>query len=154
MQEKSSMLRRFWRFLWKNRVYTLPFTVLVVCMGFINLDNPTGIVLGWMAVSILLVALVKRWQKFRYYGLLLVMTILCGILVSGIDMAIALRLAKLIGGPEVTENVVWVVYNSIISNFLLLTVPMCVLFSFMGPVVLGVVKLVKLIQKQRSAAET
>lgn len=124
---------------------------MVLAAILVGLDNPTGIILGWIAVIVALVALARKWRN-PWYFLILLAAAFCGaIFLSFIYMVIAWPLAQWIGGPKAADNAVWHVFHVIMSNLILLAVPMSLLFGALGFCVTGIFYLFKLIRRRRAA---
>ena len=98
----------------------------------IGLDNPTGIVLGWLAVTVLLVAMVRKWRKPRYFLILLFASFLGAIFLSFLYRVVALPLAEWIGGVNATDSAAWRIFHAVISNIILLAVPIGMIFGVIG----------------------
>lgn len=151
IKDKLSSLLRLPR---RNRPYLISFVILVLSAILIGLDNPTGIILGWLAVIVLLVAMVRKWRKPWYFLILLLGSFLGAIFLSFLYMVVALPLAEWIGGANATESTAWHVFHMIISNIILLTVPMGMFFGAMGFIISGVLRLFILVRRSRTAGNT
>ena len=138
----------------RNRPYLISCLILVFSAILIGLDNPTGIIVGWLAVIVLLTALARRWWTPWYFAILVVGSFLGAILLSLIYMEVALPLAKWIGGPNAADSNAWRVFHMVISNLILLVVPMCLLFGTAGFILLSIFRLFRLIRRKRSADST
>src|SRR3972149_7981713 len=121
----------------RNRPYLISCLILVFSAILIGLDNPTGIIVGWLAVIVLLTALARRWWTPWYFAILVVGSFLGAILLSLIYMEVALPLAKWIGGPNAADSNAWRGVHMVISNLILLVVPMCLLFGTAGFILLS-----------------
>ncbi len=135
----------------RNRPYLLSFVIMVLAAILVGLDNPTGIILGWLAVVVLLVALVHKWRKPWYFLILLAGSFCGAILLSAFYMVIAKPLAEWIGGVNATDSAAWHVFHVIMTNVILLVVPMGLLFGAVGFIVVGIFYLFNLIRRSRSA---
>jgi hypothetical protein len=122
----------------KKRIYLIAFLVLILSAIFVGLDNPTGIILGWLAVAVLIVALVRRWRNPWYFLVLLIVTFLGAILLSGLYMEVARPLAQWIGGVNVAESTGWRVFHVVISNVILLCAPVGIIIGFIGFIIMSI----------------
>jgi hypothetical protein len=154
MTEIKKRLAPVLSFLSRNRWYLIWLVALLLCIFFAGLDNPTGIVLGWLAVAILFLVLFRRWRKPRNFLILLLATFLGAIILSAIYMEVALRLAEWIGGPNATDSAAWRVFHAVISNIILLVTPVGIFFGFFGFIIFGIVSLVSLIKNKRAERGT
>jgi hypothetical protein len=146
-QDKLKALLRLPR----NRPYLISFVIMVVAAILVGLDNPTGIILGWVAVTVALVALARKWRQPWYFLILLAVSFCGAIFLAFLDRIVALSIAKWIGGEFVTENIAWHVFDIIISNLILLAVPMGMLWGAVGFIVVGIYRLFSLIRRSRAA---
>jgi hypothetical protein len=122
----------------RKRIYLISFLVLLLAAIFVGLDNPTGIILGWLSMTVLLVALVRRWRKPGYFFILFLVSFLGAILLSGIYMEVARPLAQWIGGVNVADSTGWRVFHVIVSNIILLCAPVGVFFGLLGFIVMSI----------------
>jgi len=146
IKDKFSGLLRFPR---RNRLYMVSFIILVLSAVLVGLDNPTGIILGWLAVTVLLVAMVRKWRKPWYFLILLVGSFTGAIILSGFYQEVCKPLAELIGGINATDSIAWRIFHVIVSNVILLAVPIGMLFGVMGFIILGAFRLFTLIRRSR-----
>jgi hypothetical protein len=148
IKKKISSLPRLLR---RNRPYVVSFVILVLSAVLIGLDNPTGIVMGWLAVTVLLVALARKWRKPWYFLILLFGSFISAIFLSFLYMVVAKPVAEWIGGINATDSTAWRVFHVIISNIILLAVPISMLFGAVGFVIMCVYRLFILIRRSRTA---
>ncbi len=141
-------------FLQRNRWYLVWLIALILCIVFVGLDNPTGIVLGWAAVTILFLVLFRKWRRPRYFLFLLLGTFLGAIFLSLVHEEVALRLAQWIGGPDATDSYAWRVFHGVISNIMLLGALPGILFGFFGFVIFGTVNIVHLLKRRHATDGT
>jgi len=138
----------------RNRPYLISCLILIFAAILIGLDNPTGIIVGWLAVLVSLVALARRWWTPWYFLILVVGSFLGAIIISFFYMDVALPIARWIGGANADNSNAWRVFHMVISNLILLFVPMSLLFGTVGFVVLGIFRLFRLIRRRYSAHNT
>lgn len=146
IKDKISGVLRFPR---RNRLYMISFVILVLSAILVGLDNPTGIIIGWLAVTVLLVAMVRKWRKPWYFLILLLAAFVGAIFLSFLYMVVALPLAEWIGGINATDSTAWRVFHVIISNIILLAVPISMLFGVMGFIIMCVFRLFTLVRRSR-----
>jgi len=136
----------------RNRPYLISFLILIFAAILIGLDNPTGIILGWAAVSVWIIGLAHRWWTPWYFLILAAGAVLGAIILSVIYMDVALPVARLVGGVNADKSTAWNVFKMIISNLILLVVPMALLFGITGFIVLGVFRLFRFIRRKFTAS--
>ena len=141
-------------FLRRNRWYLIWLLALMLCIIFAGLDNPTGIVLGWAAVTILLLVLFRKWRRPLYFLIFMLATFLGAIFISLIHQEAALRLALWLGGPEATASVAWRTFHVVVSDIMLLGAPPGLFFGFFGFVIFGTVNIVKFVKRRHTADGT
>ena len=151
IRDKISSLPRLLR---RNRPYVVSFVILVLSAVLIGLDNPTGIILGWLAVTVLLVAMARKWRKPWYFLILLFSSFVGAIFLSFLYMVVAKPLAEWIGGINAMDSAAWRVFHVIISNLILLVVPIGMLFGAVGFILVGIYRLFTLIRRSRAADGT
>jgi hypothetical protein len=138
----------------RNRPYLISFLILIFSAILLGLDNPTGIIVGWLAVSVWIVGLAHKWWTPWYFLILVVGSVVGAIILSFFYMVVATPLAEWIGGANATESPVWHVFHMVISNLILLVVPMSLLFGVTGFIVLGVFRLFRFIRRKLASNNT
>jgi hypothetical protein len=138
----------------RNRPYLISFLILIFAAILIGLDNPTGIIVGWLAVSVWIVGLAHKWWTPWYFLILIGGSFIGAIVLSFLYMVVAMNLAEWIGGANATESTAWHVFHMVISNLILLVVPMGLFYGVMGFIVLGVYRLFKYIRRRLTSRGT
>ncbi len=133
-----------------TRVLLALFLVLIICVVFVGLDNPTGIIIGWLAFMALFTAWVRRWRKIRYFLVLLFVSFIGAIVLSGLYVEVALPLAGWLGGVNATQSTPWRIFHVIVSNLILLFTPVGIFIGIVGGIWLGISRLVA--QRNRGSA--
>jgi hypothetical protein len=122
----------------RRRIYLISFLVLLLTAVIVGLDNPTGIILGWLAITVLMVAFVRQWRKPGYFFVLFLVFFLGAILLSGIYMEVASPLAHWIGGANATQSTGWHIFHVIVSNIILLCAPVGVFIGLAGFIITSI----------------
>ena len=151
IKDKLSTLLRLPR---KNRLYLISFVILLLSAILVGLDNPSGIIVGWLAVTVLMVAMVRKWRKPWYFIILFFASLFGAIFLSFLYMVVALPLTQWIGGINATDSTAWRVFHVIISNLILLAVPIGMIFGVMGFLIMGILRLFTLIRRSRATGIT
>ncbi len=151
LKDRLLTLLRFSR---RKRIYVTAFLVLLLTAIIVGLDNPTGIILGWLAVTVLAVAIVRRWRKPGYFFILLIASLLGAILLSGIYMEVARPLAEWIGGVNVAESTGWRVFHVIVSNVILLGTPVGIIIGLTGFIIMSIWRLYDWRHRRHTADNT
>jgi len=127
-----------------TRVLLALFAALVICVVFVGLDNATGIILGWLATTSLIMAMAHTWRKIWYFIVLLFASFLGAIFLAFLYMEVALPLAGWVGDIDVTQSTAWRIFHLLVSNIILLVTPMGIIIGIVGSVWLGILRLVAL----------
>jgi hypothetical protein len=107
-----------------------------------------------LAVIVLLVALARAWWTPWFFVILMVGSFLGAIFLSFLYMVVALPLAEWISGPGVTDTNAWRIFHMVISNLILLFVPMGLLFGAVGFVLVSLLRLFRAIRRKRDTDAT
>jgi len=127
-----TLIRRRW-------IYALLiFGVLVIAIIFIGLDNIPGLVLGYLATTVLFVAMTYTWRKIRNFIILFFVSLLGIFFLSFLYMEVIYRFAYVIGGVNALQSTFIIVINMIISNVILFAGPVGMLVGIVGSLVLFV----------------
>jgi len=133
-----------------TRVLLALFVLLVICVVLVGLDNATGIILGWMASTFLIIAVARNWRKFWYFLILLFATFLGAIFLSFLYVEVARPLAEWIGGINATQSIGWRVFHVVVSNIILLFTPVGIVIGIVGTIWLIILRLVALRHRTRT----
>lgn len=135
-----------------TRVLLALFAALAICVIFVGLDNPTGIILGWLATAILLAELTRRWRKIRYFLILLFASFIGAIILSFLYVEVAFPLAGWLGGVNASQSTAWRIFHVIISNIILLLTPVGIFIGIVGTIWLIILRLVSLRKRSRTGS--
>lgn len=127
-----------------TRILLALFAALVICVIFVGLDNPTGIILGWLATATLLAELTRRWRKIRYFIILLFASFIGAIVLSSLYMEVALPFAEWIWGINAAQSTPWRIFHVIVTDVILLFTPVGIFVGIMGTIWLGILRLAAL----------
>ena len=116
----------------------LIFGVLVIAIIFIGLDNIPGLVLGYLATTVLIVALTHAWRKIRNFIILFFVSLVGIFFLSFLYMEVIYRLAYVIGGVNALQSTFMSVIHMIISNIILFAGPVGMLVGIVGSLILFV----------------
>jgi hypothetical protein len=138
----------------RNRPYLISFLILIFAAILLGLNNPTGIIVGWLAVSVWIIGLAHKWWTPWFFLILLVGSVIGAIILSFFYMVVAMNLAEWLGGANATESATWHVFHMVISNLILLVVPMGLLFGVTGFIGLGAFRLFRFVRRKLTSDET
>ncbi len=126
------------------------FIVLMIIALIIGIDSDRGVLMGWLANIVLLIEVTRRWRKDWQFLLLAAGAFLGAILLSGLYEAVIYPLVDKIGGAAAVNSSGMSGFHAVVSDFLLLFVPMTFTFGIMGAVTLFIVRLATLRRKKAS----
>jgi MFS family permease len=135
----------------RKRIYLISFLVLLISAIFVGLDNPTGIILGWLAVTVLAVAMVREWRKPGYFFILFLVSFLGAILLAGIYVEVAQPLAQWIGGVNMGDSTGWRIFHVVVSNIILLGAPVGVFIGLVGFIIMSIWKIYEWRQHRKAS---
>lgn len=135
-----------------TRILLALFAALVICVVFVGLDNPTGIILGWLAATSLMVELTRRWRRMWHFLVLLFATVIGAIFLSFLYMDVALPFAEWIWGIDAPQSTPWRIFHLIVTDIILLFTPVGIVIGIVGTIWLGILRLVALRKRGRSVS--
>ena len=127
-----------------TRILLALFAALAICVIFVGLDNPTGIILGWLATATLITELTRKWRKIRYFLILLFASFIGAIILSFLYVEVAFPLAEWFGGVNASQSTAWRIYHVIVSNIILLFTPVGIVIGIVGAIWLDITRLMAL----------
>ena len=95
-------------------------------------------VLGYLATTVLFVAMTYTWRKIRNFIILFFVSLLGIFFLSFLYMEVIYRFAYVIGGVNALQSTFIIVINMIISNVILFAGPVGMLVGIVGSLVLFV----------------
>jgi hypothetical protein len=150
IKEKLSALGRFWH---RSRISLLIAAVLIIGVIFAGLHD-IGIVLGILAAMVILIELTRRWRRIRNFIILFFASFLGIIYLSFLDEAVVKPFVRLLGGAGAVSGTGFDVFNQIISLIILFFGTAGLITGFLGAIILGVWRLVTLVNRHGTADNT
>ncbi len=130
------------------------FCVLVISVVFVGLDNAPGIILGWLATTVLLTELTRRWRKVRNFLILGFASFIGAILFSFIYQVVVYPLAGILGGDAALQSRALDVFHEAISLLILFVTPVGMFIGVVGAVTLVILRLITLLSKKSVSSGT
>jgi len=124
------------------------FCVLVIGVVFIGLDNAPGIILGWLATTVLITELTRRWRKVRNFLILGFSSFVGAILLSFLHEVVVYPLVSILGGDAALQSRALDVFHEAISLLILFITPVGMFIGVVGAVVLVILRLIALWSKK------
>ena len=128
--------------------------MLVICVIFVGLDNPTGIILGWLATAVLMTELTRRWRNIRNFLILGVASFVGAIFLSFLHEVVVYPLAGIIGGAGALQSRALGVFHEAISLIILFFTPVDVFIGIVGAITLVILRLITLLNKRSVSSNT
>lgn len=119
------------------------FIILIIVALFIGIDSDRGVLVGWLGVLMLLTEMTRRWRKEWQFLVLIAGSIVGAIILSGIHVAI-------VGMDSIVQNYWLNFFHALVTDIILLFVPMAVIYGLLATLTLLVIRLVTLRRKRVS----
>lgn len=119
------------------------FIALIIVALVIGIDSDRGVLVAWLGVIILLAGLTRRWRKEWQYLLLIAGAIIGSIILSGLHELV-------IGGGSIPQNWWANFFHALVTDIILLFVPVAIIYGIIGAITLFIVRLVTLRKKKVS----
>ena len=132
-----------------TRVLLAVFLLLVISLVFVGLDNETGIVIGWLATTVLMTELTRRWRKIRNFLILGFASFAGAIFLSFLHEVVVYPLAGLIGGPGASQSGALNVFHETVSLIILFVTPVGIFIGVAGAITLVIVRLFMLVLNKK-----
>lgn len=135
------------RLKWFRRFLLIAFFILLIGVIFAGLKMITGYILGYLAAISLVVAMTCRWQKIRYFLILLVVSVLGTIFLSMIYVEVIVRICGAVFGEGVFTSPGWRAFDILISNMFVFFTPVGIIVGIVGSLVLYLKRITSRAQK-------
>jgi putative effector of murein hydrolase LrgA (UPF0299 family) len=109
----------------------------------IGIDSDRGVLVGWLAVIILLTEITRRWRKEWQFLVLIAGSILGSILLSGLHEVT-------VGSEGIIQGWWPNFFHALITDVILLFVPMAVIYGSLATITIFIIRLVTLRRKKES----
>jgi hypothetical protein len=127
-----------------TRLLLVLFTVLLVSVVFIGLNDVPGYVLAYLAATVIFVVMVRGWRSIKNYVILLLATAGAIIFLSFLYVEVISRIALWLWGPAASGSTPLRIIEWVITNLMLFAGPVGLVFGFFGTLTLGIWRLVNL----------
>jgi hypothetical protein len=126
-----------------TRLLLALFAVLVVGVIFVGLQDPPGYILGYLATAVIFLIMVRGWRS-PWNFIILVLAIVVGcILLSGLYVEVITRIAVWAGGPGALDKTAMRIIEAVITNLILFSVPVGIVFGVGGAIIVGIRRLLR-----------
>jgi hypothetical protein len=119
------------------------FIALIAVALSIGIDSDRGVLVGWLAVIVLLTEITRRWRKEWQFLVLIAGSIIGAILLSGLH-------ELLVGSEGIIQGWWPNFFHALITDMLLLFVPMAVIYGALATITVFIIRLVTLRRKKES----
>lgn len=131
-----------------TRILLAAFCVLMIIAVIIGIDNDRGILMGWLATTVLLIEITRRWRKEWHFLLLSVGVVVGAIFLSFLHEAVVYPLVEKIGGASALQSRGLEIFHFIITDLILLFTPMGIIIGIIGAITLFFIRLIMLGRKK------
>jgi hypothetical protein len=150
IKERLSALAAFWR---KGRISWVLVALLVISVIFLGLHD-VGMILGYLATTILMVELTRRWRKIRYFVILFFASFLGMILLAFLHEEVVSPLVSLFTGAAAVKSLGFRIFSDVVSLVMIFIGVMGIVIGIAGTLILGILRLVGLRNKRRTEDNT
>ena len=119
------------------------FVALIIVSLVIGIDSDRGVMVGWLGVLALLTEITRRWRKEWHFLLLVAGAILGSILLSGLHDLI-------VGSSSIVPNYWLNFIHALITDVMLLFVPMAIIYGLLAAITIFIVRIVTLRRNKAS----
>ena len=148
MKEKLERLARFWK---RSRVSLIIAAVLVIGVVFFGLHD-VGIILGYLATTIVMVELTRRWRRIRKFIILLFASFFGMIFLAFLHEVVVSPLVSLFTGASADNNPGFRIFSDAVSLIILFIGPVGMFIGFSGAIILGILHLAGLRKRRKTEA--
>jgi hypothetical protein len=131
-----------------TRILLAAFCVLAIIAIIIGIDNDRGILMGWLATTVLLIEITRRWRKEWHFLLLSVGVVVGAIFLSFLQEAVVNPLVEKIGGAGALQSQGLDIYHFINKDIILLFTPMGIIIGIIGAITIFFIRLIMLGRKK------
>lgn len=127
--------------------------LLIICIVFIGLHD-RGMILGYIATTIILLELTYRWRKIRYFFILSLASFLGSIFLSFLHEVVVSPLVRIMLGAGALNSTGFHVFSDAVSLIIIFFGLMGVVIGIAGMAALGIFRVISLITRDRTADST
>jgi len=150
IKPRLSALAGFWQ---GSRISLVVAAILIVAVVFIGLHD-VGLILGYLATTIIMVELTRRWRKIRYFVILFFASFLGIILLAFLHEEVVAPLVSLFTGAAADMNLGFRIFSDTVSLVMIFIGVMGIVIGLAGTIILGILRLVGLRNRRRIKADT
>ena len=131
-----------------TRITLTAFVLLAILAGIIGLDHDHGILMGFLATTVLIIEITRRWRQEWQFLLLSVGSVIGAIILSCLYEVVISPLVEKIGGASALQSRGMDIFHSIISKLILLVTPMAIIIGIIGAIAMFILRLIMLGRKK------
>ena len=150
IKERLSALAGFWQ---RSRISLVVAALLVIAVIFIGLHD-VGLILGYLATTIIMVELTRRWRKIRNFVILFFASFLGMILLAFLHEEVVSPLVSLFTGADADMSLGFRIFSDVVSLVMIFIGVMGIVIGIAGTIILGILRLVGLKNRHRTEANT
>ena len=147
IKEILSAAGRFWQ---RGRISLIIAAALVVAIVFVGLHD-VGIILGYIAATLIMVEVTRRWRRIRNFIVLFFSSFFGMILLAFLHEEVVAPLIGLVTGAAAQENLGFRIFSDAVSLVILFFGPVGLFIGFIGTVALSVWRLAALVKRRKAS---
>jgi hypothetical protein len=136
-----------------SRISIIAVIMLVIGIVFVGLHD-VGIVLGYLAATIIMIEITRRWRKIRNFIILIFASFLGMVFLSFLHEAVVIPLIRMLLGAWSLESAGFHIFSDAVSLVILFFGPVGIFVGFAGIAALGFFRLVSSRKKRKTEANT
>lgn len=153
MQKTKKILSALVRYWQRYHLALIIAAILIICIIFIGLHD-LGMILGYVATTIIMLELTYRWRKIRYFIFLLFGSFLGIILLSFLHEEVVSPLVRILLGTGALNSTEFHIFSDAVSIMIIFIGLMGIIIGIVGTAVLGIFRLIDLKNRNGTADST
>ncbi|MGD0795734.1 MAG: hypothetical protein ABR958_09180 [Dehalococcoidales bacterium] len=153
MQKTREVLSAVFRSWQRYHISLMIAALLIIWVVFIGLHD-RGMILGYLATTIILLELTYRWRKIRYFFILLLASFVGSIFLSFLHEVVVSPLVRILLGAGALNSTGFHIFSDTVSLIIIFFGVMGVVIGVVGMAILVILRLVNLVNRDRTASST
>lgn len=149
-KEVTSAVFRSWQ---RYHLSLVLAALLIICIVFIGLRD-RGMILGYIATTIIMLELTHRWRKIRYFFILSLASFLGSIFLSFLHEVVVSPLVRIMLGAGALNSTGFHIFSDTVSLIIIFIGLMGIVIGIAGMAALGIFRIINLITRDRTAHST
>lgn len=130
------------------------FAVLVLGVIFAGLQDTPGYILGYLATAVIFLVMVRGWRSVWSFIALMLASFAVAVFLAFLYVEVISRIAIFFWGAGAPDSTPMRIIEAVIANLMLFAGPVGLVYGFIGALLLGVWRLLRLRARERFAHDT